>query len=89
MAKVAGWAMLRILLSVRRATPDMDAFIAAGSPAPDDSSNSWVVRNGPLFSPTPFVEGGYSAHPLISTLSGDHFGPRRSGIVQRKSDRPR
>ena len=72
--KEAGWALIQILLSVRRAIPDIDAFIASGSPTSNDSPNSGVVWRGPLISPSPYLEGGYPTLPLIITLSGNHFG---------------
>ena len=39
----AGWAMIQILLSVRRAIPAPGAFVASGSPTPNDGPKSGVV----------------------------------------------
>ena len=52
-SKEAGWALLQILLSVRRAIPDLDAFVASGSPTSNDSPKSGVVWGGSPLSPRP------------------------------------
>ena len=63
--KESGWAILRILHSVRRAIPDLDAFVAAGSKTSNESSNSWVVGSGPLIS-TGSICRGWVFHPTAN-----------------------
>ena len=53
--KEAGRALLQILLSVRRAIPDLDAFVASGSPTSNDSPKSAVVWSAPPTAAAPLI----------------------------------